>query len=64
MKAMMHAFKVDDGKRLEDAKAIPVSVFMKRIRSVPFPRLSRPASSLPEDRKDEGDDSAGEEIDD
>ena len=45
---MMRAFRVDEGKNVEDAKAIPVSVFMKRVRSVPFPRLSLPASCAPE----------------
>ena len=61
---MKRAFRVDEGKNVEDVKAIPVSVFMKRVRSVPFPRLSLPASSAPEDGAEEEDDSAGEENDD
>ena len=61
---MRHAFRVDEGKNLEDAKAIPVSIFMKRVRSVPLPRLSLPASCAVEEGGEQGDDSAGEDNDD
>jgi hypothetical protein len=52
----MNIYRVPEGKTLQDAKAIPISVFMKRIRGVPFPRFSLPS----EEEKDEGDESADE----
>ena len=57
---MMLVFKVPEGKQLEEAKAVPVSIFMKRLRGVPFPRHSLPSEE--EDEKgqkssdDEGED--------
>jgi hypothetical protein len=55
---LTNIFRVAEGKRLDDAKSIPVSIFMKRIRGVPFPRFS-----LPVDEKVEGGESADEEDD-
>ena len=52
---LMNIFRVAEEKTLEDAKAIPVSIFMKRIRGLPFPRYSLPAQD-----KDECEDSADE----
>jgi hypothetical protein len=46
---MMQIFRVAEGKSLEDIKPIPVSVFMKRIRGISFPRYS-----LPVEETDEG----------
>jgi hypothetical protein len=54
--ALMNIYRVPEGKTLQDAKSIPVSIFMKRIRSVPFPRFSLPS----EEEKEEGDESADE----
>ena len=54
--ALINIYRVPEGKTLQDAKAIPISIFMKRIRGVPFPRFSLPS----EEEKDEGDESADE----
>ena len=58
--AMIDVFRVPEGRAIEDSKSIPVSIFMKRIRSVPFPRTSLPESAQQtvvedDDDADEGD---------
>ena len=53
---MMLVFRVPEGKQLEEAKSVPVSIFMKRIRSQPFPRYS-----LPKMEENEGKISSDEE---
>ena len=48
---MMLIFRVPEGKQLEEAKTVPVSIFMKRLRGVPFPRYSLPREE--EEEKDQ-----------
>ncbi len=59
---MMLIFRVPEGKQLEEAKSVPVSIFMKRLRAVPFPRYSLPREE--EEEKDQkSSDDEGEEKD-
>jgi hypothetical protein len=55
MASMMLVFRVPEGKQLEEAKSIPVSIFMKRLRSEPFPRYSLPKKDADESRKSSDD---------
>ena len=59
---MMLIFRVPEGKQLEEAKTVPVSIFMKRLRGVPFPRYSLPREEE-EEKGQKSSDDEGEDKD-
>ena len=58
---MMLVFRIPEGKQLEDAKSLPVSIFMKRLRSEPFPRYSLPKQENDDSRKSSDDEGGNDE---